>query len=54
MTEKITRRKLSDRHPGKTDWARVDAMTDEEIERNIGPDDAPITNDFSKFKVVSK
>ncbi len=30
--ERIVRRKLSDTHKGKTDWARVDAMTEEEID----------------------
>lgn len=43
MSEKITRRKLGDRNQGKTDWARLDAMTDEEIMADIAddPDAAP-------------
>jgi hypothetical protein len=38
MSENITIRRLSDRRNGKTDWARVDAMTEEELERNIAAD----------------
>lgn len=30
--EHIVRRKLSELHKGKTDWVRVDAMTEEEID----------------------
>jgi uncharacterized protein (DUF4415 family) len=38
MSGNITTRRLSDRRKGKTDWARVDAMTEEELERNIAAD----------------
>lgn len=39
MKEKlITRRSLSDRRAGKTEWARLDEMTDEEIEANAASD----------------
>jgi len=41
--------------PGNTDWARVDALTDEEIERAIAedPDAAPILDEewFRKAEV---
>jgi uncharacterized protein (DUF4415 family) len=48
MSEKnIVRIKASDLEPGGTDWARVDALTDEEIEAAIAsdPDAAPILDD---------
>ena len=39
-----TRRSSQDRRPGKTDWDRVDRLTDAEIEAAIAadPDVAPI------------
>jgi uncharacterized protein (DUF4415 family) len=42
--ERIVRMSLDDLKPGDTDWARVAALTDEEIERAIAedPDAAPI------------
>lgn len=41
--------------PDRTDWARVDAMTDEEIERNAANDpDNPIITDFSKAVIVPR
>lgn len=45
--ERIVRRTLDTLKPGKTDWARVDALTDEDIERAIAedPDAAPILDD---------
>ena len=36
--ENIIRRKSRERRKGKTDWARVDALTDEEIEASITND----------------
>jgi uncharacterized protein (DUF4415 family) len=40
--EHIVRRTLADRREGRTDWARIDAMTEEEIEANAASDpDAP-------------
>jgi len=33
--ENIVTRKWGDRRKGKTDWARVDALTDEDIARAI-------------------
>jgi uncharacterized protein (DUF4415 family) len=52
----IVRRILKSRRPGKTDWKRVDALTDEEIERAVrdDPDAAPIvdTEWFKRAKVV--
>lgn len=43
MNEKITRRKLSELRPGKTDWDYIDRLTDEEIQAAIDsdPDAAP-------------
>lgn len=39
--------------PDRSDWARVNAMTDEEIERNAASDpDNPIITDFSKAVIV--
>ncbi len=42
--EHIVRRKLGDKHVGKTDWARVEAMTEEEIEAAAwsDPDNLPM------------
>jgi uncharacterized protein (DUF4415 family) len=36
--ERIVTRRWGDRRKGKTDWARVDAMTDEEVEASIAND----------------
>ena len=36
--ERIVVRRWADRRKGKTDWARVDALTDEEIEASIAND----------------
>ena len=49
--ERIVRRKLSDTHRGKTDWARVDAMTEEEIEAAAlsDPDAQPMDVDAPDF-----
>jgi uncharacterized protein (DUF4415 family) len=42
--KRIVRRTPSSRHRGKTDWARVDALGDREIENAVqsDPDAAPI------------
>jgi uncharacterized protein (DUF4415 family) len=48
MSDKhIVKRSLSDRRPGKTDWARVDALTDSDIEKAIAgdPDAAPLLDE---------
>ena len=36
--ERIVTRRWGDRRKGKTDWARVDAMTDEEVEASVAND----------------
>ena len=43
----IIRRSASELRPGKTDWARVDALTDEDIQKAIAsdPDAAPELDD---------
>lgn len=38
MKERITRVKVGDKTKGKTDWDRVRALTDEEIEAAVGRD----------------
>jgi uncharacterized protein (DUF4415 family) len=45
--ERIVRRTLKTLRKGKTDWKRVDALTDEEIERAVAedPDAAPLLDD---------
>ena len=43
----VVTRKWGDRRKGKTDWARVDAMTDEEVEASIASDP-----DWAEFKDV--
>jgi uncharacterized protein (DUF4415 family) len=45
--ERIIRRKWGERRKGKTDWARVDALTDKEIEASIANDP-----DWAEFKDV--
>jgi uncharacterized protein (DUF4415 family) len=52
--ENIITRKWGDRRKGKTDWARVDALTDEDIARAVAndPDAAPIDIDWSDAVLV--
>jgi uncharacterized protein (DUF4415 family) len=45
--ERIITRRWGDRRKGKTDWARVDAMTDEEVEASIASDP-----DWAEFKDI--
>jgi uncharacterized protein (DUF4415 family) len=45
--EHIVTRRWGERRKGKTDWKRVDAMTDEEIEASIADDP-----DWQEFKDV--
>lgn len=54
MKESITTRRLGEVRADKTDWARVDAMTEEELERNIAADpDADIPNpDWANARLV--
>lgn len=54
MSEKITRRRLADKQKGKTDWARVDAMTEEELERVVAADpDADVSAaDWTQARLV--
>lgn len=42
--QRIVKRSLRNPRKGKTDWKRVDALTDEEIERAVAadPDAAPL------------
>jgi uncharacterized protein (DUF4415 family) len=49
--ERIVRRKLSELRKGKTDWARVDAMTEEEIDAaaRSDPDAQPVDVDALDF-----
>jgi uncharacterized protein (DUF4415 family) len=52
--EIIVTRKWGDRRRGKTDWARVDALTDEDIAKAVAedPDAAPIDIDWSSAVLV--
>jgi len=52
--ERIVTRRWGDRRKGKTDWARVDAMTDEDIARAVAgdPDAVPIGIDWSDAVLV--
>ena len=54
MSGKITRRKLGEIREDRTDWARVDAMTEKEQERAIAADsDADIPGvDWTKARLV--
>ena len=52
--ENIVTRKWGDRRKGKTDWARFDALTDEDIAKAVAndPDAAPIDIDWSDAVLV--
>ena len=52
--EHIITRKWGDRRKGKTDWARVDALTDDDIAKAVAndPDAAPIDIDWSDAVLV--
>jgi uncharacterized protein (DUF4415 family) len=52
--ERIVTRAWGDRRRGKTDWARVDALTDEDIAKAVAndPDAAPIDIDWSDAVLV--
>jgi uncharacterized protein (DUF4415 family) len=43
----IVTRKWGDRRKGKTDWARVDALTDEDIDKSVASDP-----DWAEFKDI--
>ena len=45
--ERIVTRRWGDRRKGRTDWARFDAMTDEEVEASIANDP-----DWAGFKDI--
>ena len=45
--ERIIRRKWGERRRGKTDWAALDALTDEEIDASIANDP-----DWAEFKDI--
>ena len=53
--ENIVTRKWGDRRKGKTDWARVDALTDEDIAKAVAndPDAAPLDIDWSDAVLVT-
>ena len=52
--ENIVTRKWGDRRKGRTDWARVDNLTDEDIAKAVAndPDAAPIDIDWSDAVLV--
>jgi hypothetical protein len=43
----LVKRRLSDKRGGETDWARVDALTDQEIQVAVAddPDAAPLMDE---------
>jgi uncharacterized protein (DUF4415 family) len=51
---RIITRKWGERRKGKTDWAAVDALTDEEIEEAVrnDPDAVPLDFDWSDAVLV--
>lgn len=53
--ERIVTRAWGDRRKGKTDWARVDALTDEDIAKAVAedPDAAPIDIDWSDAVLIA-
>src|SRR6202030_2081170 len=54
IREKIVTRRWGDRRKGKTDWARVDALTDEDIAKAVAddPDAVPLDLDWSQARLV--
>lgn len=50
---RFTAAEAANRPPGKTDWDKIDALTDEDIARAVAddPDAAPIDLDWSKAKL---
>ena len=52
--EHIVTRKWGDRRKGKTDWARFDALTDEDIAKAVAndPDAVPLDIDWSDAVLV--
>ena len=52
--ENIVTRKWGDRRKGKTDWAAVDALTDEDITKAVAndPDAVPLDIDWSDAVLV--
>jgi uncharacterized protein (DUF4415 family) len=52
--ERIVTRRWGDRRKGRTDWARVDTLTDEEIEAAVrsDPDAVPLDFDWSDAVLV--
>jgi uncharacterized protein (DUF4415 family) len=53
-SERIIKRKWGERRKGKTDWAAVEALTDEEIEEAVrnDPDAVPLDFDWSDAVLV--
>jgi uncharacterized protein (DUF4415 family) len=52
--ERIVRRRWGERRKGKTDWAAVDALTDQQIEAAVrnDPDAVPLDFDWSEAVLV--
>jgi uncharacterized protein (DUF4415 family) len=52
--ERIIKRKWGERRKGKTDWAAVDALTDQEIAEAVrnDPDAVPLDVDWSEAVLV--
>ena len=52
--ERIVKRQWGERRKGKTDWARVDALTDEQIAEAVrnDPDAVPLDVDWSDAVLV--
>ena len=53
-SERIIKRKWGERRKGKTDWAAVDVLTDEDIEAAVrnDPDAVPLDVDWSEAVLV--
>jgi uncharacterized protein (DUF4415 family) len=53
MNGKTTKRSLNNRRKGSTDWARIDALTEKQIEHSISADpDSDISVDWKKARIV--
>lgn len=52
--ERTVIRRWGERRKGKTDWARVDALTEKDIEDAVGgdPDAVPLDIDWSKAELI--
>jgi uncharacterized protein (DUF4415 family) len=53
MKERITKRSLAGKRKGRSDWARVDSLTENQLERSITADaGGDVAFDWTKARLV--